>query len=288
MLELLTDHTYSMALYGSTAIGIITGVLGTFAYLRRQSMISDVISHAALPGTLIAFLTLTALGFSGRNVLGLIIGAVLVGVAAVYLTNLIPRISVVRLDAAMAVVLSSFFGLGMLLMQYVARRPFPDKGGIQDYLFGNASTITRADLTVSLTVGVVALIVVGLFLKEFTLASFDHTQVRLLGFNPKVIDAAMFTTLVIATVIGLKTVGLVLMVAFVVTPPAIARQWTTSVVQMTLLSGVVGGAASAIGTYFSIAYGPMPTGPAIVVTLFVLLVASLLLSPRRKHAMATA
>lgn len=287
-MELLTDNTYAMTLYGATVIGVVAGALGTFAYLRKQSMISDVISHSALPGVLVVFLLLTASGHSGRNLLGLMIGAVAAGTAAVYVTNLIPRISRVRLDAAMAVALSSFFGLGMLLMQYISHNPIPDKGGVQDYLFGNAPSITRAELLVSVVVGVITLAVVALFFKEFTLQSFDRRQAHVMGFNNTLIDALMFGAIAVATVIGLKSVGLVLMVAFLVTPPAIARQWTTTAASMTVVSGLVGGAASAIGTWLSIAYGPMPTGPVIVVTLFVLLLASLALSPRRRHAMAEA
>ncbi|MDO5454899.1 MAG: metal ABC transporter permease, partial [Corynebacterium sp.] len=113
-------------------------------------------------------------------------------------------------------------------------------------------------------------------------------QAHVMGFNNTLIDALMFGSIAVATVIGLKSVGLVLMVAFIVTPPAIARQWTATAASMTVLSGLAGGVASAIGTWLSIAYGPMPTGPVIVVTLFVMLLGSLALSPRRRHAMAEA
>ena len=288
VIELLGNHTYAMTLYGSVLIGIVAGALGTFAYLRKQSMISDVISHSALPGALGAFLLLSVLGLSGRSMVVLILGAAVTGVLAVWLVNLIPRLSVVKLDAAMAVVLSSFFGLGMLLLDYISSHPIPDKGGVQDYLFGNASTLTRADLATSAVIAVLVLLVLIVFSKEFTLRAFDPQLATVMGLNTRLIDALMFAAIVVATVIGLKSVGLVLMVAFVIIPPAIARQWSNSVASMTALSAAVGGLASAIGTWISIAYGPMPTGPAIVLTLFALLVASLLLSPRRKNAMATA
>lgn len=279
--DFFSDHTYTMVFWGTTTIGVVAGALGSFAYLRRQSMISDVISHSALPGALLAFLLLTALSLDGRNMLGLIIGAVVIGTLAIVLTNLIPRRSKIRTDTAMAVVLSGFFGLGMLLMQYITARPIPGKGGIQDYLFGNASTITRADLGISLVTGGLALAVMVVFWKEFCLQTFDREQATVLGLNNRLIDTLMFTTLAVATVIGVKAVGLVLMVAFVVTPPAAARQWTSTMPGMVVLSGVIGGVGSAVGAYLSIWLGPVPTGPLIVLTLFAVLLFSLLAAPGR-------
>ncbi|AKK10463.1 metal ABC transporter permease [Corynebacterium uterequi] len=288
MLELFTDHTYAMTLWGSMAIGITAGCLGSFAYLRRQSLISDVISHSSLPGVLGAFLILTMFGISGRSLVALIIGAVLVGTLAMYLVNLIPRVSLVRLDTAMAVVLSSFFGLGMLMLQYISRNPFPDKGGVSDYLFGNASSLTRADVYSCVIVGALTIGAMVLCFKEFTAHSFDPEFTRVVGLNSRIIDAALFASITIATVIGLKAVGLVLMVAFVVSPPAVARQWVTSTAALVALSGIIGAISAAIGSYLSIKHGPMPTGPVIVVVLFIFLVASLVLSPRRRHAQAVA
>lgn len=279
--DFFADHTFSMVFWGTTIIGVGAGALGSFAYLRRQSLISDVISHSALPGTLIAFLALSSLGLHGRDMLGLIVGAVIVGVFAVALTNWIPRISQIKTDTAMAVVLSSFFGLGMLLMRYVQNNPLPDKGGIQDYLFGNASTLTRADLTVSLITGGTALAVMLLLWKEFALSTFDRDHAAVMGFNNRITDAAMFAAIAVATVIGVKAIGLVLMVAFVVTPPAAARQWTSRLPGMVAVSGLIGGLGSAIGTWLSIVFGPLPTGPVIAVVLFAVFLFSLVAAPGR-------
>ncbi len=281
IVDFFADHTFTMVFWGTTVIGVVAGALGSFAYLRQQSLISDVISHSALPGALLAFLILAGFGLDGRNMLGLIIGAVVIGTIAVACANLIPRQSKIRIDTAMAVVLSGFFGLGMLLMQYIADRPIPGKGGIQDYLFGNASTITRADLMISLVTGGIALAVVVVFWKEFCLQTFDREQATVLGLNNRLIDTLMFATIAVATVIGVKAVGLVLMVAFVVTPAAAARQWAATMPGMVLLSGVIGGTGSALGAYLSIQLGSVPTGPLIVLTLFAFFLFSLLAAPRR-------
>ena len=189
------NHTYSMVFWGTTIIGAVAGMLGTFAYLRKQSLTSDVISHSALPGTLLAFLLCVGLGVDGRNMVALLVGAVITGTSAVMVANTITARTRTSIDAAMAISLSFFFGFGMLLLDVITNNPFPGKGGIQDYLFGNASVITRADLRISIIVGVLAVCVMCVLFKEFELRSFDPVQSTMLGFHPRVIDTAMFMTL---------------------------------------------------------------------------------------------
>jgi manganese/zinc/iron transport system permease protein len=288
LLEFFGDHTYRMVFFGTMSIGLVAGALGSFAYLRKQSLISDVISHAALPGTLLAFLAaVTVLGVDGRNMIGLIIGAVIVGTLAVLLANGVANTTKVRIDAAMAVSLTMFFGLGMVLMRIIADGAYPGKGGIQDYLFGNASVMTLADLRTSLITAALALILMAVFWKEFALRTFDPDHSRVLGLNARIVDFLMFTAIVIAIVIGVKAVGLVLMVAFVITPPAAARQWTKTLRGMVSLSGIFGAVGSGIGAYLSIAFGNIPTGPVIVLTLFSIFVVSIVCSQRRSTIAAS-
>lgn len=286
LIEFFGNHTYRMVFFGTMVIGLVAGALGSFAYLRKQSLISDVISHAALPGTLLAFLAaVTVLGIDGRNMIGLIIGAVVVGTIAALFANAVSRSTKIRIDTSMAVTLTLFFGAGMLLMRVIANGAFPGKGGIQDYLFGNASVMTTSDLRTSMIVGAIALAVMLVFWKEFTLRSFDPHHATVLGLNARLIDTLMFTTIVLAIVIGVKAVGLVLMVAFIVTPPAAARQWTKSLGAMVTLAAVFGAVGSGVGAYLSIAVINVPTGPLIVLTLFAIFVLSLVLSPRRSVVM---
>ena len=281
-IEFFGNHTFRMVFFGTSVIGIVAGALGAFAYLRKQSLISDVVAHAALPGALLAFLTaVVVLGVSGRNMLGLIVGAVATGTLAALFANSIAARTKIRIDTAMAISLTVFFGAGMLLLRVISDRPFPGKGGIADYLFGNASVITIADLVTSTAVGALALLLMLVFWKEFTLRTFDPVLSTMLGFRARVIDTVMFTTIVIAIVIGVKAVGVVLMIAFVVTPPAAARQWTSTLPGMVILSGVFGGIGSGVGAYLSITLGNLPSGPVIVLVLFAIFLISLLASPRR-------
>ncbi|MCH2164859.1 MAG: metal ABC transporter permease [Marinovum sp.] len=286
-IDFFGNHVFRMVFLGTTTIGIVSGALGTFAYLRKQSLISDVISHAALPGALLAFLTaVVVFGINGQNMLLLVIGAVITGTLSAFFANMIAGQTKIAIDTAMAISLTTFFGFGMLLLRIVTNAPLPGKGGIQDYLFGNAASITRADLTTSVAVGAFALALMIVFWKEFALRTFDPVLSTMLGFRARLIDTLMFGTIVIAIVIGIKAVGFVLMVAFIVTPPAAARQWTNRLSSMVILSAVFGGLGSGFGAYLSISMGNVPTGPMIVLLLFAIFVVSLVASPKRSIIVA--
>ena len=282
VIEFFSNHIFRTVFLGTTVIGIVAGALGAFAYLRKQSLISDVIGHAALPGALLAFLMAVVIfGVNGRNMLLLIVGAVVTGTLAALFANAIAARTKIAIDTAMAISLTTFFGLGILLMRMIANNPYPGKGGIQDYLFGNAASITQADLMTSIAVGALALTLMVVFWKEFTLRTFDPVLSTMLGFRARIIDTLMFTTIVIAIVIGVKAVGFVLMVAFIVTPPAAARQWANTLPGMVALSALIGGLGSGLGAYLSISMGNVPTGPVIVLVLFAIFLVSLLASPKR-------
>lgn len=282
LLEFLSNHIYRTVLIGTVLIGVIAGALGCFAYLRKQSLASDVIAHAALPGALGAFLlSVTVFGGDGRNMLVLVIGAVVAGLCALFLANLVVQKSRIKIDTSMAVMLTMFFAVGMILLRIISNGPFPGKGGIQDYLFGNASVLTVEDVITIAVIGGAALLIMLVFWKEFALGTFDRDQSIIAGFRPKLLDALIAAALVMAVVIGVKAVGLILMVAFVVTPPAAARQWVNTLPAMVALSATIGGLGSAIGVYLSVSFGRLPTGPVIVLVLFGIFLISLLFSPGR-------
>lgn len=280
--DFFSNHIFRMVFFGTTIIGIVAGALGAFAYLRKQSLISDVIGHSALSGALLAFLlAVVVFDVSGRSMLLLVVGAVITGTLSAMFANAVAKRTKIAIDTAMAISLTSFFGLGMLLLRIISNNPFPGKGGIENYLFGNAASITRADLTTSIAVGALALIVMVVFWKEFALRTFDPLLSTMFGFRARVVDTLMFSTIVIAIVIGIKAVGFVLMVAFIVTPPAAARQWTNALPSMVMLSAAFGGIGSGLGAYISISLGNVPTGPVICLVLFAIFLVSLLASPNR-------
>ncbi|MFH0411029.1 metal ABC transporter permease [Corynebacterium sp. L4756] len=268
-LDLLTDYTYTQALLGTVIIGICAGALGPLVLVQRQALIADAISHSSLLGLLGAFLVLATLGFDGRNPLALIAGSIITGLVAVAIISAITNRTVIHRDAAMAATLTTFFSLGMLLLQYISRNPIPGKAGIQDYLLGNASTLTRADVISALVIGGGVLLILSLIHHKQSSVVFDAPFAQLAGLHLNTIRALGFFALVAITVIGVKVVGVVLMVAVVIAPAVAARQWSNRLLPFIFSSAAIGGASASVGTYLSIAagetaVGSIPTGPAIV------------------------
>ncbi|MBD8019442.1 metal ABC transporter permease [Brevibacterium gallinarum] len=283
--SLLTEHSYRMVLFGTGIIGLGAGALGAFTYLRRQSLLADVVSHSSLLGIVGGFaLAVTVFGIDGRSLPVLILGAGLVGLGASLLANAIARRSRVGIDAAMAIILALCFGAGMVLLRLIQKSSLPGKGGLGAYLFGSAATITRADLITTAIFSGGAIIVVLLLWKPFVAVTFDAAFARQLGYRVGLVDAVMFATMVIAIVVGIKAVGVILMVAFAIAPPAAARQWTRKVGPMVSLSGAFGALGAMTGTWISVSIGSVPTGPVIVLVLTALVFISLFFAPRRSLA----
>ena len=282
LVELFRDHTIRIVSAGSGIVGFTAGALGCFAYLRKQSLMGDVVSHGSLSGITIAFIVgATLFAEVGRSMLTLLIGAAVFGTIASLFSALITRRSKIKPDTAMAVMLALFFGGGLTLMRVIQGGPYEGKAGLSSYIFGRAAAMTQADLTVIIGFSILALTVLVFNWKEFKIYTFDPSTAELLGFRRRYIEPLMLATVVVAIVIGLKAVGVILMIAFIVAPPSAARQWTSSLGGMVILSGVFGASASIIGSLLSVVAGDYPTGPVIVLVLSAIVVVSLLFAPRR-------
>ncbi|MCQ9345083.1 metal ABC transporter permease [Corynebacterium phoceense] len=283
--ELFTNYTYQQALAGTVTIGACAGALGPLVYLRRQSLLADAVSHSSLPGLLVAFVTATALGMNGRNVAVLVCGAVATGLLAVATIHALPKVTPLKQDAVMAAVLTTFFSVGMLILQYVSRTPLPGKAGIQDFLLGNASTLTRADVAASLVIGVGILVMLAAVHNHHSVMIFDPAFARVTGTRTRIINALAFVAITVITVLGVKVVGVVLMVAVVVSPAAAARQWIHRLPAFIGLASLLGAACAALGTALSIHFA-IPTGPTIVLVQAAVVAMSLAVSPRRRAVIA--
>lgn len=279
--DFFTEHTFRVVLLGTVLIGVTSGSLGSLIYLRKQSLMSDVVGHSAIAGVMGAFLVVSLLGFDGRSMFALVIGSFLVGIIAVLGANRIAATSPVGIDSTMAIMLSLFFGGGMVLFRIIQHGPYRGKGGLNDYMFGNAAVITHADL---LTVAGFGLLGIGVMVaawKEIKVFLFDATWAQAHGFPLRILSPLSMGAVVLAIVVGMKAVGLVLMIAFAIIPPASARQWTNKLATMVVLAGAMGGVGAMAGTAISIWWGKVPTGPVIVLVLTTIFVFSLLAAPER-------
>jgi manganese/zinc/iron transport system permease protein len=273
---LFDDYTLRVVALGAATLGIVAGALGTFAVLRGQALVGDAISHAALPGVALAYLVT-----GSKASLTLMIGAALTGFVAILLVGAVVRTTRVKTDAALGIWLSVFFGVGLVLLTYLQSRPDASQAGLDRFLFGQAATLLAEDVVTMAAAGGLALLVMLLLWKELKLLAFDRELGAALGLRMRAVDAVLTVLLVVAIVIGLQTVGAVLMAAMIVAPPSAARQWTDRLGVMTILAAAFGALAGVTGAIASAEVSRLPTGPAIVVVATLLVVVSLLFAPRR-------
>jgi manganese/zinc/iron transport system permease protein len=273
----LTDNPslwYVMA--GCAILGVSSGALGCFAVLRRQSLLGDALAHAALPGICIAFLVT-----GSKNPGVMLLGALGSGLLGSLFILGIVRGTRLKEDAAIGTVLSVFFGGGIVLLTAIQHQPNAAQAGLDKFLFGYAASLVPKDLQVLGLLTLAVLVVLVLFYKEFKLLAFDRDFGVSLGFPMRTLEVLLTSLIVVAVVIGLQTVGVVLMAAMLITPAVAARQWTHSLGLMVPLSASIGAGCGVVGAIASSAGRNIPTGPVIVLAVTGVLIVSLAIAPRR-------
>jgi manganese/zinc/iron transport system permease protein len=274
--DLVGDYTLRIVALGAATLGLVGGSLGTYAVLRGQSLLGDAVSHAALPGIALAFL------LTGTKApLALLLGAAVAGTLAALAVLAVAARTRVPYDAALALVLAAFFGLGLVLLTYIQRHAGAAQAGLDAFLFGQAAALLARDVQAMALLGGLALTLVLVFWKEFKLLAFDPDFGRTLGLPMGRLDALLTTLLVVAIVIGLQTVGVVLMSAVLIAPAAAARQWTDRLGVMMALAAAFGAASGVAGAVVSASVARLPTGPTVVLCMTALVLVSLAVAPNR-------
>jgi len=275
-LELLGDYTVRTVAMGGALLGLVSGVLGSFAVLRRQSLLGDTLSHAALPGICLGFLV------AGTREIGSILaGALVTGALAALVVLLLVRRSRLKTDAALGIALSVFFALGIVLLTHIQGTGNASQGGLDSFLFGQAAATLRSDLWVMAGIGAVAIGLVVAFWKEIKVFTFDPGYAASLGLPVVALDVALTVTIALAVVVGLQMVGVVLMAAMVVAPAAAARQWVGRLEGMVVLAAAIGVASGVFGAVSSALARGLATGPLIVLAASAAVLVSILVAPRR-------
>ena len=267
----------SLVLIGTVLLGITAGLVGTFAYLRRRALAGDVIAHAALPGLCLAFLLTHS-----RSVSVLLTGALLTGVAGVFLMSLLRRVSRLRDDAILGTVLSISYGLGIALTRTIQNNYRNERGAdLESFIIGRAATMLSGDVLQIAVAAIVCSIVVLVMYKELKLLSFDESFCRVQGWPATGLDLLLMSLTAVTVIVGLPAVGVVLTAALLIIPAAAARFWTDRLSLMMTISAGIGGVSGATGTLLSARMDQMPTGPLVVLTAALLFVVSWMLAPKR-------
>ncbi len=273
---LMREYNVRVVVIGSVLLGIGSAAIGCFAFLRKRSLVGDAVAHSVLPGVAIAFMIT-----GSKDPIALLIGAAVAGWCSMLVMDAIVRNTRIREDASIGLVLSVFFGLGILLLTRIQQSGAAEQAGLDKFLFGQAASLVTQDVVVFGSVSAVLVVLIALFYKEFKIISFDRDFARALGLPVRGLDVILTTLLVFAVVVGIQAVGVVLMAAMLITPAAAARYWTDRLPVMILLASIFGAVSGWTGALVSYVAPRMPTGPWIVTTGTFIFVVSLLLAPKR-------
>lgn len=275
-MEILFEKTFWIIALGTGLLGAASGILGSFAVLKNQSLLGDAISHAALPGIVLAYLIT-----GEKSTFILLSGAIVCGIIGAHFVNDIVKNSRLKTDTALGIILSVFFGVGMMLLTYTQSLEDANQAGLDKYLFGQAATLMQKDVNVMLGFLLPSLLVVFLFWKEIKLFLFDTEYAKTLGIKTEKINLLITLLVVVIIVMGLQTVGVVLMSSLLLAPAAAARQWTNSLAKMLGLAAFFGAFSGIFGSYLSATESNLPTGPVVVIIISALVFISLLFAPKR-------
>ena len=271
-----SDPSIVSVVVGAILLTASSAVVGTFTFLKKKALVGDAVAHSVLPGICLAFI------LSGtKNPIWMILGAFLTGWISLVIIDHITTKSKIKEDPAIALILSVFFGIGILMLTNIQHSGNPAQTGLDSFLFGKAAALVGKDLIVFGIVAVILIITVALFFKELKLIAFDSNYAKALGLPVKALDLLLTSLTVLAVVTGIQAVGVVLMAAMLITPAAAARFWTNDVFKMTLIAALLGGISGLSGAYVSYVAPAMPTGPWIVIIISVIAIVSFFIAPKR-------
>ena len=270
------DPSIVSVVTGAILLTASSAVVGTFTFLRKKALVGDAVAHSVLPGICLAFI------LSGtKNPLILIIGAFITGWLSLVIIDAVTKRTKLKEDTAIALVLSVFFGVGILMLTNIQHSGNAAQTGLDSFLFGKAAALVGKDLIVFSIVAVILILTVTLFFKELKIIAFDSNYAKALGLPVKAIDLLLTTLTVLAVVTGIQAVGVVLMAAMLITPAAAARFWTNDVKKMTMIAAVMGAISGLAGAYVSFVAPAMPTGPWIVMIISAIALTSFFIAPKR-------
>lgn len=258
------------ALVAAVLLGIATGLLGTFVVVRRMALTGDMLSHAVLPGIVAGFAW-----SSTRNPLFVLGCAVVAGILGSATMGFLIRTTRLKPDAALALVLSVFFAIGIAMISRF------QPAGVQAFLYGQVAAIDRSDLNLLLGVTALTAVLVPYNFRLLRLISFDAPFAKLLGFPVRVTETAFFLLLTVVIVIAMQAVGVVLVTAMLVTPAAAARFCTHSLAKTALIACVIGALGGVIGVAISASRNNLPTGPLMALSVTGLFILAACFGSRR-------
>jgi len=280
-LLLQSGYNATLVTLGAMALGLATGAVGAFLFLRKRSLVPDAMAHATLPGVGIAFLVMVAFGGEGRFLPGLLLGAGVSSLLGLWVLQGLVRGTRLPEDAAIGIVLSTFYGAGIVLLTYIQGLGAGRQAGLEGFLLGSTAGMLRADVYLIAGGGMLVLAALIALRRVLVMVAFDPGYAAVMGVRPAWVDAALMGLVLAVVLLGIRVVGAILVVALLITPAVAARIWTDRVGVMVLIASGIGGAAGFGGAAMSAAVPGLPTGAVIVALVFAAFVISAIIAPKR-------
>ena len=277
-ISIITQYSFIVVAIGTMLLAMATGIVGTISILKGQSLIGDAVGHASLPGIILAFM------ISGRkSSLILMLGAIVAGIVAFMLIQIISEGSKIEADTAMAVILSAMFGMGMVLKSYIQgnqKIQGASQSGLASYIFGQEAYILREDVYIILAVSVISLALFIVFYKEIKVYVFDMVYAYTIGINSRLTSLLIMIITMILIAAGLKAVGAILISSMLITPAVTGLQWSNSYEKVLMIAAVTGAVSAFLGTFISSAVKGFSTGPSIILIMSIIALSSVFFAPR--------
>lgn len=269
ILDPLSYEFIQRALIASVTIGISCGLIGTYIMLRRMSLIGDALAHAVLPGVVVSFMV------AGKSEIALFVGAVVSGIITVLLIGFVNRNSKIKEDTSIGIIFTGAFALGILLVSQLKQVHID----LSSYLFGDVLGVSTGDITLSLIIMAVIILCILLFYKQLLLTSFDPTMALTIGISTTLVHYMLMTLLSMSIVAGLQSVGVILIIAMLITPPATAYLLSNNLKKILFLSPIFGTISAVAGLYLSYHFN-FASGASIVLVAVALFLLAFLFSPK--------
>lgn len=277
MIDILTifleEEWAIRALIASSLVGLMCGVLGCFIVLRNMALIGDALAHAILPGVVVAFIIV------GHSALGFFSGAVIAGLVTAAGITWIQQNVNTKNDAAIGIIFTAMFSLGVIGISWISR----DQGvhlDLKDFLFGNVLGVSNQDLILTASITLYVLVSIAVFYRYLFVTTFQQVIAETMGISTRVIHYFLMLLLSFAVVASLQTVGVILVVAMLITPAATALLLSNRLRWVLFIAGFVGLLAAVLGMVFAVAFSTTP-GPAMAVTATLIYFIAVFLAPEK-------
>ncbi|MBT8233627.1 MAG: metal ABC transporter permease, partial [Bacteroidia bacterium] len=272
-LDTFTSVWAIRAMIASSLVGLMCGILGCFIVLRNMSLIGDALSHAVLPGIFFAFLVV------GYSTIGFFIGSTIAGLVTALAISWIQQNVPTKNDAAIGIIFTAMFSIGVIGISWISR-----KDGVHldldHFLFGNVLGISNQDIYLTLGVAIYTILCTILFYRYLFITTFQPTIAQTMGISPKLIHYFLMLLLSFAIVASLRTVGVILVVAMLITPAATALLFSDRLQKVIVLSAFIGLLSALLGFVVSVAFDTTP-GPAMTLVATFIYFTAVLLSPSK-------